>query len=344
MSIALKLPAPWGGIWELKPVPGDAMRKLRVVPRVMRAIDDILKRIELWFFEEPVGEAGTEMECGPPCFAIKDYTDSFFDFTSCTCDSVTTQDDYWDGMWHQFRQHNSGDLLPGQKRYERVCRWEPRLNDGDFPDADRISDKVFYTHSDPTLTTRLEPTEDEEQWEMVIKCTNGAGSSVIWQGKSKNRDPLSVYTKDSGCDDSANTTITLEKASAHGCFCKGQVACPSVAADCADWPDTLYGTITGNAGDTDCTDRNGCRTYTKTSGCEYSGGGFPEPGSIVCSVLGRILPAINPGYWVFETWLSGYAVMGSVGDAEPTFGTYKIHNPCSDCGDSATFTFNDTPC
>lgn len=340
MADTLRLRAPWGVIWDLKKSRDTVLRPSRILPKILKTIDDILSRAELWFYEESVGQAGTEMECDPPCYSISGYTDSFFNLSGCACDTVTSQADHWDGVWHQYRHENPGELLPGQKRYERKCIWTPWVNDGDFPSPDRISNKVLSS-------SILEPTDGDERWLMVVKCNNLPGSTVIWQGTSENKDPTSLYTRDdsASCDNSSSTkTIKLDKASAHGCWCPSPQTCPSSSADCEDWPSTLYGTLAGYTG-FGCEDLNGCYSFPKSGACDYPGVGFPAPGYISCSELGAVLPSVNPGYWVFKNFQSGFSVLGVTGDSEPPLGTYRIRVPCGACNnDNITFTLSDEPC
>jgi len=295
--------------------------------RVKRWLDRLIAG---WYYEEPVGQAGTELECMPPCYSIDGYTDTFFSTGGCTCSALTTETDQWDGVFRLRRDAGESiPPLPGETNTRR-CAWSPILVDGEY-EPDTVNDAPIYharIGGDVTdYRTVLRPNSDDV-WELRVGCQDGtAAGQVLWFGKNTGPNPVGTYTKDSGC--SSVSEVTISRVSSHGCYCDIVEPCPSDCTDCADDYTAVVSGFTG-----DCATFNDTYTFSKSgAGCTWTEA--PEDfGIIECRVAGNPWGYPN-NYWGISGINVSFAIFGT-GDC-PDTGTYTLLFFCGVCaGQSGT--------
>lgn len=235
-----------------------------------RKLDQWLNSWESMYLEEKVGEAGTEMECTPPCFSIKGYTHEYFSVVGCGCDTFASHRKdgdgglvKWDGVFRMWR--TASEVLPGTGEVIpplRECLWQTKLHFGEYIGSGLSG--VSLAHRGPKdlppewdfdqLSTFLRPITNsagEKVWEIVVNCIKdgeggpgGPDAILMWRGENTTRDPdTSPYTQLGGTEGGCSgypAELEIERASGHGCFCDPFVLCPEANTGCESCPDKFY--------------------------------------------------------------------------------------------------------
>ena len=271
------------------------------------------------------GPQGGIRHCDLPCFSIDDFTNSFFDVSSCgSCAAAAAYSKTataWDGVLRPYIP-----IIVGEFNFWDGCSYSFGRNGGEIlsSSATHKGKKLVGSWTDFGDPMNVSPPGTI----ITIRCDDGSsGTETIWQGTHDSLSPDSKpVIRIAGCSPGPEF-INLTKLSAMGCVCddRNPAGCPT-DAECAacdrnsetrGWIFEVSGFSTSSP---NCSSLNGThkikdKTTTCIWGDQHSSSTSPES-RLECIDRGN-----GDGIWMYQDGLGAgpiksFSILGQVEDGE----------------------------